>query len=321
MRKIYFLFLFVLIASMSGLQAAEETIYVDLTNTGLSGSSYTSGSFTQDDISYEVKNIIPGKHQIKVNQTKAESNFYIYNTTAIPGAIKSIKLVNLTEGIKENLACLATSESVISTPAGGVAFGSGSDKATNIQWNVSATNDKFFNFYISGKSGGTVTLEGIEITYEAAAATELTAPVISGVVNGETYYGSALVSISYPELATSMTYTITKDGSQYAQETVKSAVEGLELNEVGSYKVEASATDGSQTLSAEAVAFTIVERPADLGTFAKVTDVAELADGDRVIIVCESKSSIMGGVASNDKRESEILEETELTNNTVTRVH
>ena len=317
MRKIYFLFLFVLIASMSGLQAAEETIYVDLTNTGLSGSSYTSGSFTQDDISYEVKNIIPGKHQIKVNQTKAESNFYIYNTTAIPGAIKSIKLVNLTEGIKENLACLATSESVISTPAGGVAFGSGSDKATNIQWNVSATNDKFFNFYISGKSGGTVTLEGIEITYEAAAATELTAPVISGVVNGETYYGSALVSISYPELATSMTYTITKDGSQYAQETVKSAVEGLELNEVGFYKVEASATDGSQTLSAEAVEFKIVERPADLGTFAKVTDVAELADGDRVIIVCESKSSIMGGVASNDKRESEILEETELTNNTV----
>ena len=296
MRKIYFLFLFVLIASMSGLQAAEETIYVDLTNTGLSGSSYTSGSFTQDDISYEVKNIIPGKHQIRVNQTEAESNFYIYNSTEIPGAIKSIKLVNLTEGIKENLACLATSESVISTPAGGVAFGSGSDKATNIQWNVSATNDKFFNFYISGKSGGAVTLEGIEITYEAAAATELTAPVISGVVNGETYYGSALVSISYPELATSMTYTITKDGAQYKQETVTAAaVEGLELNEVGSYKVEASATDGSQTLSAEAVEFKIEERPADLGTFAKVTDVATLADGDRVIIVCEEKNVAMAG--------------------------
>ena len=295
MRKIYFLFLFALIASMSGLQAAEETIYVDLTNTGLSGSSYTSGSFTQDDISYEVKNIIPGKHQIRVNQNEAESNFYIYNSTEIPGAIKSIKLVNLTEGIKENLACLATSESVISTPAGGVAFGSGSDKATNIQWNVSATNDKFFNFYISGKSGGTVTLEGIEITYEAAAATELTAPVISGVVNGEKYYGSALVSISYPDLATSMTYTITKGGAQYKQETVAAAVEGLELNEVGSYKVEATATDGNQTLSAEAVEFTIEERPADLGTFAKVTDVATLADGDRVIIVCEEKNVAMAG--------------------------
>ena len=320
MRKIYFLFLFALIASMSGLQAAEETIYVDLTNTGLSGSSYTSGSFTQDDISYEVKNIIPGKHQIKVNQTKAESNFYIYNTTAIPGAIKAVKLVNIGgDGIQERYACLATSESAISEPANGIAYGSSSNKVADIQWNVSATNDKFFNFYISGKSGGTVTLEGIEITYEAAAATELTAPVISGVVNGEIYYGSALVSISYPELATSMTYTITKDGAQYKQETVTAAVavEGLELNEVGSYKVEASATDGSQTLSAEAVEFRIVERPADLGTFTKVTDVAELADGDRVIIVCESKLCVMGGVASNDKRESETLGGAELTNNTV----
>ena len=304
---------------MSGLQAAEETIYVDLTNTGLSGSSYTSGSFTQDDISYEVKNIIPGKHQIRVNQTEAESNFYIYNTTAIPGAIKAVKLVNIGgDGIQERYACLATSESAISEPANGIAYGSSSNKVADIQWNVSNANDKFFNFYISGKSGGTVTLEGIEITYEAAAATELTAPVISGVVNGETYYGSALVSISYPELATSMTYTITKDGAQYKQETVTAAaVEGLELNEVGSYKVEASATDGSQTLSAEAVEFKIVERPADLGTFTKVTDVAELADGDRVIIVCESKLCVMGGVASNDKRESETLGGAELTNNTV----
>ena len=318
MRKIYFLFLFVLIASMSGLQAAEETIYVDLTNTGLSGSSYTSGSFTQDDISYEVKYIIPGKHQIRVNQNEAESNFYIYNTTAIPGAIKAVKLVNIGgDGIQERYACLATSESAISEPANGIAYGSSSNKVADIQWNVSNANDKFFNFYISGKSGGTVTLEGIEITYEAAAATELTAPVISGVVNDETYYGSALVSISYPELATSMTYTITKDGAQYKQETGTAAVEGLELNEVGYYKVEASATDGSQTLSAEAVEFTIVERPADLGTFTKVTDVAELADGDRVIIVCESKLCVMGGVASNDKRESETLGGAELTNNTV----
>ena len=318
MRKIYFLFLFVLIASMSGLQAAEETIYVDLKETGLSGNSYSSGSFEQNNIKYEVSNIIPTKQQIRVNQSNASGNFYIYNTTAIPGAIKAVKLVNIGgDGIQERYACLATSESAISEPANGIAYGSSSNKVADIQWNVSATNDKFFNFYISGKSGGTVTLEGIEITYEAAAATELTAPVISGVVNGETYYGSALVSISYPELATSMTYTITKDGSQYAQETVRSAVEGLELNKVGSYKVEATATDGTNTTTAETVEFTIVERPADLGTFAKVTDVATLADGDRIIIVCESKSSIMGGVASNDKRESEILEETELTNNTV----
>ena len=163
------------------------------------------------------------------------------------------------------------------------------------EWNGSQQSVLFDNLGNSDR----VEIETITVTYETPNV--LFAPVISGVVNGETYYGSALVSISYPDLATSMTYTITKDGAQYKQETVTAAVEDLALNEAGSYKVEASATDGSQTLSAEAVEFTIVERPADLGTFAKVTDVAELADGDRVIIVCEEKNVALGGESTDGR--------------------
>ena len=269
MRKIYFLFLFVLIASLGGIQAAEETIYVDLKETGLSGNSYSSGSFEQNNIKYEVSNIIPTKQQIRVNQSNASGNFYIYNTTAIPGAIKAVKLVNIGgDGIQERYACLATSESAISEPANGIAYGSSSNKVADIQWNVSNANDKFFNFYISGKSGGTVTLEGIEITYEAAAATELTAPVISGVVNGETYYGSALVNISYPDLATSMTYTITKDGSAGEPVTVNSAAD-LVIDEAGLYKIEATAFgEGDAQVEATPVEFTVVGN----------TEVASVAD-------------------------------------------
>lgn len=104
------------------------------------------------------------------------------------------------------------------------------------------------------------TIATVAVTYEIPEQTELIAPVISGVVNGETYYGSATVSISYPELATSMIYTITKDGVAGTPETVTSAVENLVIDEAGSYKIEAAALgDGDAMEEATPVEFTILE--------------------------------------------------------------
>ena len=272
MRKIYFLFLFVLIASMSGLQAAEKVTTFDFV--ALDSEYHGQSEITVDDVTFLGEQ----------GSTNTPARCW-------RDGLRTYEGNNISFSVPEGYFITK------------IEFSSGLSEWTGSQQVVEFNNIAKY------------TIETITVTYETPNA--LIAPEIEGVVTGETYYGSALVSISYPDLATSMTYTITKDGSQYAQETVKSAVEGLELNEVGSYKVEASATDGSQTLSAEAVEFKIVERPADLGTFTKVTDVAELADGDRVIIVCESKLCVMGGVASNDKRESETLGGAELTNNTV----
>ena len=104
---------------------------------------------------------------------------------------------------------------------------------------------------------------------QTAPVTELTAPVITGVVNGETYYGSASVSISYPELATSMTYTITKDGAAGEPVTVFSAVADLVIDEAGSYKIEATAFgEGDAQVEATPVEFTVVGN----------TEVASVAD-------------------------------------------
>ena len=279
MRKIYFLFLFVLIASMSGLQAAEETITYTF-------NSKSWGADPANWTSIKDGNQLQGGRGVQVT-TKASGA-----SAVSPESFTNIKNV----------------EVVYSTNAsagnGNIAISVGETEiASQAVTTQGGTSDRSMYFTPESSLTGNVTIavtctknsiyvKSVTITYEEVV-TELTAPEIEGVVNGETYYGSALVSISYPELATSMTYTITKDGAQYKQETVTVAVEGLELNEVGSYKVEASATDGSQTLSAEAVEFKIVERPADLGTFAKVTDVAELADGDRVIIACESENIAM----------------------------
>ena len=272
MRKIYFLFLFVLIASMSGLQAAEKVTTFDFV--ALDSEYHGQSEITVDDVTFLGEQ----------GSTNTPARCW-------DDGLRTYKGNNISFSVPEGYFITK------------IEFSTGLSEWTGSQKVVEFNNIAKY------------TIETITVTYETPNV--LMAPEIEGVVNGETYYGSALVNISYPDLATSMTYTITKDGSQYAHETVTFAVEGLELNEVGSYKVEASATDGSQTLSAEAVEFKIVERPADLGTFAKVTDVATLADGDRVIIVCESKLCVMGGVASSDKRESETLGGAELTNNTV----
>ena len=279
MKKIYFLFLFALIASMSGLQAAEETITYTFNSKswGADPADWTSikdGSQLQGGRGVQVATGASGASAVSPESFPNIKNVeVVYSTNASAGKGNIIISVGETEIASQEV-----------TTQGGT-----SDRSMYFTPESSLTGNVTIAVICTKNS---IYVKSVTITYEEIV-TELTAPEIEGVVNGETYYGNALVSISYPELATSMTYTITKDGAQYKQETVTAAVEGLELNEVGSYKVEASATDGSQTLSAEAVEFTIVERSADLGTFAKVTDVKELVDGDRVIIVCEEKNVAM----------------------------
>ena len=215
MRKIYFLFLFVLIASMSGLQAAEKVTTFDFV--ALDSEYHSLSNITVDDVTF------------------------IGGGTGTPSRCWSDGL----RVYKGGTLTFTVPEGYLITK---IEFSDLID-----EWNGSQQSVLFDNL----GNTSTKTIKTITVTYETPNV--LFAPVISGVVNGETYYGSALVSISYPDLATSMTYTITKDGAQYKQETVTAAVEDLALNEAGSYKVEASATDGSQTLSAEAVEFTIVD--------------------------------------------------------------
>lgn len=122
-------------------------------------------------------------------------------------------------------------------------------------WTGSATSVTFTS-QKNGDKGKQYRLAGVHVVYDKPAVTELTAPEISGVENGTTYYGSVVAEISYPELATSLTYVVTKDGVAGEPQTATSAVE-LPISDPGSYKIEASATDGQTTLSAVPVEFVI----------------------------------------------------------------
>ena len=107
----------------------------------------------------------------------------------------------------------------------------------------------------------------LAVTYEEAKATELTAPVISGVENGGVYWNSATVNISKPALATSIAYDVKKNGVSVASATEATGAFSQEFTEAGNYTVTASATNGTETKAAESVSFEI-----------KSTDVASIAD-------------------------------------------
>lgn len=141
---------------------------------------------------------------------------------------------------------LTRDDSATLTPNTGTLSGS--------DWTSSDANTKSVTFTAGGT--GRCDLQKVHVVYDKPAVTELTAPEISGVENGVTYYGSVVAEISYPELATSLTYVVTKDGVAGEPQTATSAVE-LPISDPGSYKIEASATNGSTTLSATPVEFTI----------------------------------------------------------------
>ena len=271
MRKIYFLFLFVLIASMSGLQAQEEIL---LYETGFESSEgfEASTNYNNDKLKLEGPanqqwGIIcgtPSTNSVISGDQSMQMRYY-KSVGAAPYVLMDFDLQNVSKVVYKAKTANESNNTLLvqHSTDGGDTWSEGESyslttSVSEFTYVVEGENtDVRFKFTATNtpveKKG--IIIDDVKVYGEA----RLTAPVISGVVNGETYYGSATVSISYPELATSMSYTITKDGTQYKQETVNAAVEGLALNEAGAYKVEATATDGTNTTAAEAVEFTIVD--------------------------------------------------------------
>ena len=271
MKKIYFLFLFALIASMSGLQAQEEIL---LYETGFESSEgfEASTNYNNDKLKLEGPanqqwGIIcgtPSTNSVISGDQSMQMRYY-KSVGAAPYVLMDFDLQNVSKVVYKAKTANESNNTLLvqHSTDGGDTWSEGESyslttSVSEFTYVVEGENtDVRFKFTATNtpveKKG--IIIDDVKVYGEA----RLTAPVISGVVNGETYYGSATVSISYPELATSMSYTITKDGTQYKQETVNAAVEGLALNEAGAYKVEATATDGTNTTAAEAVEFTIVD--------------------------------------------------------------
>ncbi len=283
MKKIYFLFLFALIASMSGLQAAEEIL---LYETGFESSEEFKASTT-----YNNKVVVlfgPANQRwgticgtVATNSAITDKQSmqmrYYESVKLTPYVYMDFDLQNVSKVVYKAKTVDARNNTLLvqHSTDGGDTWSEGE----SISLTTSATE---FTYVVAGENSNVrfkftatntpVEKKGIvidDVRIYGEAVTELTAPVITGVVNGKTYYGSASVSISYPALATSMTYTITKDGEAGEPVTVNSAVADLVIDEAGSYKVEATAFgEGDTQVEATPVEFTVAAN----------TEVASVAD-------------------------------------------
>ena len=256
---------------MSGLQAAEKwtlvtsepeswegdylIVYEDKAFDGSltkldAVNDYTTVTVSGNEITTDVCDFYFTIEQIDGGYSiKSASGYYIYQTSDSNG------LESSTSTTGSNAITFKSSDDIEIVSGG-----------AHLRFNATS-NQMRFRYY---KSSTYTNQKPIQLyKKQTAPVTELTAPVITGVVNGETYYGSASVSISYPELATSMTYTITKDGAAGEPVTETSAVADLVIDEAGYYKIEATAFgEGDAQVEATPVEFTVVGN----------TEVASVAD-------------------------------------------
>jgi len=147
---------------------------------GTSGNSYVSSSTgtTNKGIGATVGNFIPNSGQMKVNQGNTSSlnasNFYVYNTQAMPGSITKIELV-VTEGTVTNNYCqvtVSTSSACSSNPTYNTS-NAVSGTSTRSKTFTAASGYQYFRISWA-KNGGTVKASYVVITYEKSSSTKPT---------------------------------------------------------------------------------------------------------------------------------------------------
>lgn len=148
----------------------------DQTTTGSNSSNYvsTETEFTTGNVTFKINNWNPTSLQIRGNQTTQQnlqsgSNFYLHNTTAMPGNITGIT-ITYTAGtiVAANTYAMTddnaiTSQSTSNSTAGTAASGS-------VTWTFDGSSPFFAIGMVKGATSGTTTCGTITITYTSGGA-------------------------------------------------------------------------------------------------------------------------------------------------------
>ena len=142
------------------------TFKLDETTTSSSSSSYvtTATSFTYEDVSFKVNQWNPSTLQIKCNQSSAGSNFTLYNTTAIPGAITKIS-IEITSGTIADVSKIYLNTSTTALSSAATSGQSPTNDNGTLEWTLDGTASYFSFGTVKGGMTGTVKAGSITITY------------------------------------------------------------------------------------------------------------------------------------------------------------
>lgn len=160
--------------------AKDVQITIDASKIADFASEYQEYSWTDGDISgkcYAYKN----NSNMQFNSTP-----YVYNTSEVPGRIKSVKITK-GGGKTRSWSVFMAGKQLTSNnyKSDGTQIGTSQTVNTNYTWTVPEGSD--YNYFYITKGSGSTQISSIVITYEAAPAKPLTSLVISGQPTKTTY--------------------------------------------------------------------------------------------------------------------------------------
>lgn len=280
MKKFYLLMMFALLGMVAN--AAEVTInFADIYGTStISGIDKESKSMDGFTFSFTKGNSSTAPAYNKAGEIRlygGKSNTIIDGNTMTVSAEagRVINKIVLTAGTSATWGELTSSiGSVTEDNRNAIWTGEGSTITFTANRNSTNLSQSTQNRYAS-----------ITITYEEVAVTQVATPTFS-VEDGEIYPDTEIAIECITEGAT-IKYRLDEEATEY----VYSEPLTFEIGTTVTITAWAEA-EGLDASEKAVVTYTVVEKPE--GTdFVKVTDLSQLKDGDKVIIACESKNTIL----------------------------
>jgi len=219
MKKLLLLLLCLVTVGVAGFAG---TIKVPFTNDGLNNTAtvYVTSpwEFTADGVTFKIDEVNPKSGQIKCNQYPG-AGFMLYNTVALPGAVESVKLVFKEFGdpkTPNNLYLNTGDAAITATPSTGVKGVWDTDTKT-ATWTVTTPGQTFFRFDSNKDTGGTNTVDYMEITYAEAAQPDQPAGLAFSATTAVATMGQPFTA---PDLTKATTADVTYSSSNEAVATV-----------------------------------------------------------------------------------------------------
>lgn len=258
--------------------------------TGSSSSTYVESatSFTTQDVTFVINNWNPSSLQIRGNQTTQQNlqsgkNFYLRNTTAMPGNITGIT-ITYTAGtiVAANTYAMTSNDAITSQSTTNSTAGTAA--SSSVTWTFDGSSPFFAIGMVKGATSGTTTCGTITITYTSGGQTldpcDLALAEAPVTLTFDLYNNSSAQSISF---STSSTGAVTVDENDYVETDI-------ENNTITVTPI--AVTNGNKTITVRQAADATYA--AGTATFTvNITDSTPFTGGDVTFVCGEDMSETM----------------------------